>query len=122
MRVGRHVNLRLDHVRQSLDVDEGELFTVDLSQALLVYQFNARAFVRAIFQYQDLDRNPDALRRAGRRGTQKDLFTQLLFSYEVNPQTVLFVGYNDNRLGFDQFSLTQSDRTFFVKLGYALLY
>jgi hypothetical protein len=121
LRVGRHVNLRLDHIRQQLDVDTGELFTVDLSQLLLVYQFNTRAFVRAIFQYQDLERNPAAYSVPVNRETE-DLFTQLLFSYEVNPQTVLFLGYNDNREGTQQFSLTQRDRTFFLKVGYALLF
>jgi len=121
MRVGRHVNLRLDHVRQRLDVDAGELYTVDLSQALMVYQFSTRAFVRAIFQYQDLQQNPDAY-PVPVREEQKDLFTQLLFSYEVNPQTVLFLGYNDTRQGTEQFSLTQRDRTFFFKVGYALLF
>jgi hypothetical protein len=28
----------------------------------------------------------------------------------------------DNRFGFDQVSLTQLDRTFFVKVGYAFLF
>ena len=45
--------------------------------------------------------------------------TQLLFSHKPNPQTVLFVGYSDNRLGLRQIDLTQTDRTFSVKLGYA---
>ncbi len=121
LRVGRHVNLRLDHIRQKLDVDGGELFTVDLSQLFLVYQFNTRAFVRAIFQYQDLERNADAYSVPVDEEAE-DLFTQLLFSYEVNPQTVLFLGYNDNREGTQELSLTQRDRTFFLKVGYALLF
>jgi len=49
----------------------------------------------------------------------EDLFTQLLFSYKLNPQTVLFVGYSDNSAAFDQVDLTRADRTFFVKVGYA---
>jgi len=48
------------------------------------------------------------------------LFTQLLFSYKLNPQTVLFLGYSDNstaeRRGAD---LLRVSRSFFVKLGYA---
>lgn len=39
----------------------------------------------------------------------------------MNPQTVVFVGYSDNRLGLGDVSLTQTDRTLFVKLGYAWL-
>lgn len=45
------------------------------------------------------------------------------FQFRVNPQTVVFVGFSDNFRGFDQdplrVDLTQSDRTIFVKLGYA---
>ena len=33
------------------------------------------------------------------RRADAELFTQLLFSYKLNPQTVLFLGYSDNRLG-----------------------
>jgi hypothetical protein len=47
-------------------------------------------------------------------------FAQLLFSYKVNPRTVLFLGYSGNHLGNQDFGLTQSDRTFFTKIGYAL--
>jgi hypothetical protein len=49
----------------------------------------------------------------------KRLFSQLLFSYKVNPQTVLLVGYSDNYSGLRDLNLTQTDRTFFLKLGYA---
>ena len=49
------------------------------------------------------------------------LFTQFLFSYKVNPQTVLYLGYSDNSVGTDRFGLLRADRTFFVKAGYAWL-
>ena len=51
----------------------------------------------------------------------EQLFTQLLFSYKLNPQTVVFIGYSDTALGFEDLSLTRIGRTFFVKLGYAWL-
>jgi hypothetical protein len=57
----------------------------------------------------------------------RHLFTQLLFSYKVNPQTVLFLGYSDNQQGGDftgfeqRIDLTPTDRTFFFKVGYALV-
>jgi hypothetical protein len=47
------------------------------------------------------------------------VFTQILFSYKLNPQTVLFLGYSDNYFGETGIDITQTDRTFFVKLGYA---
>ena len=48
------------------------------------------------------------------------IFSLRLFSYKINPQTVVFVGYNDNYFGAREYNLTQNDRTLFVKLGYAL--
>jgi hypothetical protein len=48
------------------------------------------------------------------------LFMQFLFSYKLNPRTVLFLGYSDNYLGLLDVPLKQSDRTFFLKIGYAL--
>jgi hypothetical protein len=87
----------------------------------LIYQFNVRTFVRAIVQYQDLQRNPELYFRPV-RPKQDDLFGQFLFSYKLNPQTVLFAGYTDSRLGFQNVDLAQTDRTFFLKVGYALLF
>ena len=52
----------------------------------------------------------------------EDVFSQFLFSYKLNAQTVLFLGYSDSRFGIEErFELTQSDRTLFVKIGYAFL-
>jgi hypothetical protein len=46
--------------------------------------------------------------------------TQLLYSYKLNPQTVLFVGYSDNAREDDEvLDLTRTDRTVFAKLSYA---
>ena len=46
--------------------------------------------------------------------------SQLLYSYKLNPQTVFFLGYSDNhREDDDLLSLTQTDRSLFMKLSYA---
>ena len=111
----------LEHVELQQRVVEGqELFEVQLSQLRAVYNFNVRTFVRAIVQYQDLKQDP-SLYTFPTVESSEDLFTQLLFSYKLNPQTVLFVGYSDASVGFDQVELTRTDRTFFVKVGYAWL-
>jgi hypothetical protein len=119
MKIGRRINAKLDHTLQQLDVEDGRLLSAKLTQVTLVYNFNVRSFVRSIFQHLDVSRDPQ-LYTAGEVSPQSDeLFTQLLFSYKLNPQTVLFVGYSDRRVGTLDFSLTETDRTFFVKLGYA---
>lgn len=72
----------------------------------------------AIVQYLDVLRDPELYLFPISKKTQT-IFTQLLFSYKINPQTVLFLGYSDNYLGMTGIDVTQTDRTFFVKLGYA---
>ncbi|HTQ80634.1 MAG TPA: DUF5916 domain-containing protein, partial [Thermoanaerobaculia bacterium] len=120
LRLGRSLNLNLSYQDQKLRVAGGQLYDAQLTQTRIIYQFDVRTFVRAIFQYTDIGRNPGLyLAPVDRRS--KNFFTQLLFSYKINPQTVLFTGYTDTRLGVDLIPLTQTDRTFFVKLGYALI-
>jgi hypothetical protein len=117
-KIGRHINLEFDHLLQRLDVESGRLFQANLSQLRLVYNFNVRTFVRGIFQYLDLERNPDLYPFPVEPEVQT-LFTQLLFSYQVNARTVLFAGYTDDQLGLQDVDLTQTNRTFFLKIGYA---
>jgi hypothetical protein len=52
----------------------------------------------------------------------EDLLTQLLFSYRLNAQTVLLAGYSDIEAGADSVSLTETKRTVFLKIAYALLW
>lgn len=123
-RLGRRVEGRLQHLWQRFDVpDGGRFLEANLTQSTLVYHFNVRSFLRAVVQYRDVERN------LARYTTdlplepeEEELFTQLLFSYKLNPETVLFLGYSDLHEGFRGVDLTRNRRTFFLKLGYALLW
>jgi hypothetical protein len=66
----------------------------------------------------DITRDP-ALYLAPTTATTHRLFSQYLFSYKLNPQTLLLVGYSDNASGTQAMDLTRTDRTFFTKVGYA---
>ena len=120
--LGRHLRLQLDHTYQRLDVDEGELFTADLSELRVTYQFNVRTFLRLITQYQRPRAPGRSLHLRGRRRDSEQLFNQLLFSYKLNPQTVLFLGYSDNHCGDPAVDLAQANRTLFFKIGYAAIF
>ncbi|MEM6796568.1 MAG: DUF5916 domain-containing protein, partial [Acidobacteriota bacterium] len=100
LKLGNHLNAQLDWLHQELDVSEGRLVRGELGQAKLVYQFNTRTFLRAIFQYVDVDYAAE-LYLVPAPPDIEQLFTQLLFSYTVNPQTVLFAGYTETRLGLE---------------------
>lgn len=117
---GKHLRLELDHSFEKLDVRGGRLFEANLTQLRSTYQFNIRTFVRAILQYTDIQRNTGLYAFPVEPETRR-LFTQLLFSYKINPQTVFFLGYSDNRTGDDRVDLTQRNRTVFIKIGYAWL-
>jgi hypothetical protein len=121
---GRHLGLDVSYLVDNLDVDGGRLFTANLTQLRLVWQFSVRTFVRLVSQYADVERNP-LLYLEPVDARSQEWFNQLLFSYKINPQTVFFLGYSDNHEGFEDGSvrvdLTQRDRTVFVKLGYAWL-
>ena len=119
--LGKHLRLSLDHTYERMSVQDARLYTANISGLAAVYQFNVRTFFRAIIQYVFYDYNPsnytyeiDSL--------YKRFFTQLLFSYKINPRIVLFIGYSDNYFGGQDFGLTQSDRTFFLKMGYAWVF
>ena len=118
LKLTRHLNLNLNYTYLTLDVEGGRLFRVDALDTTFIYQFTRKNFFRAILQYMDVVRNPGLYAFTVDRRT-KSLFTQLLFSYKFNPRTVLFLGYSDNALSDPSLSLLRTDRTFFVKVGYA---
>jgi hypothetical protein len=116
--VTRHLQVEMDHTYEHLNVAQGRLYTANVSQVALVYQFNVRTMLRSILQYADYDFEPD--RYAFNVDPEyKRLFAQILFSYKVNPRTVLYLGYSGDHLGDQDVDLTQANRTFFAKLGYA---
>jgi hypothetical protein len=121
VRLGRRLQLGLSHELERFDVNGERLYEVNLSELRAVYQFTTRAFVRAILQYEELERDPELYDRVVTENRKK-LFTQMLFSYKINPRTVLFFGYSDNHLGTEAFDLAQLDRTVFLKVGYAFVF
>ncbi len=116
--LGRHWRINLDHSFERLDVDAGRLFTANLSRLSVIYQHNRRTQVRLISQYLDLDRDPTLYLETVEARTRR-LSNQLLLSWKLNPQTVVFAGYSDQSMGDASIDLTRESRTFFVKLGYA---
>ena len=131
---GRHVRADLFHNYRTLEIDEGRLFRANLSELRLIYQFNVRAFVRAIVQHQDQSQNLDLYPHCDPQFVTnpvpgippctlqpefRDLFGQFLFAYKLNPQTALYVGYSEDQVATEGTSLTSTERLVFLKIGYA---
>jgi len=118
MSLGRHINMGLSYYLERLTHESDRIYTAHLLQGKLVYNLNTKCFLRLILQYQDVGRDP-AMYSFPVDRSSRDLFTQFLFSYKINPQTVLFLGYSDNSFGARGIDLVRADRTFFFKIGYA---
>jgi len=121
--LGRRFETVLTHTRQQLDRDGGRVFTANLTRLRAVYSFSPRSFLRAVLQRRTITR-PGDRNAADVDPETRWVFSQLTYGYKVNPQTVLFLGYGEDRRGGVDAAgaidpLTPDARSFFLKLGYA---
>jgi len=116
--LGRYINLGASYMLERLAEGGKRIYTAHLLQGRLIYNISTRLFLRLILQYQDIGRDP-AMYGFPVDTSSRDLFSQLLFSYKINSQTVLFLGYSDNSFGARGIDLVRYDRTLFLKIGYA---
>ncbi len=121
LNVGRHLAWEISHLYSTLEVEGGTLYEANVPQSTLVWQFNNRTYVRAILQYTDIERNQDLYEDAVDELT-RDFFIQLLFSYKLNPRTVLFAGYSEGGAETQDISKISTSRSVFLKIGYAWLW
>jgi hypothetical protein len=103
---------------ETVDGRSDRLFTALVARAKAVYVFNSRMLVRLIGQYLTTRRDPSLWIEpvSARDG---DFAGSALFSYKLNWQSVLFVGYGDNRVLQPDGALAKADRQFFLKVSYA---
>jgi uncharacterized protein DUF5916 len=119
-----HLSVSYNGSRRFLDVDDPQrgnsrLFTARVDRVRLTYTFTARSFVRLIGQWVETTRDP-SLYVDEVTPRDKDFGGSALLAYKLNWQTVLFLGYGDNRaLAEDTDDLRPTDRSLFIKLSYA---
>jgi hypothetical protein len=120
-----HLELRFNEARRWLNVDtasggRSRLFTAGVDRLRATYTFTPRAFLRVIGQYVTTRRDPSLYTEEVAR-KEATFSGSALLAYKLNWQTVLFVGYGDDReLEAATERLGRLDRQFFVKLSYAL--
>jgi hypothetical protein len=117
-----HLELAVIQNQRFLDVDtsgsSGRLLTERISRVRGTYTFTSRLFVRLIAQYVTTSRDP---RLFTTEVTARDAAFDgsALVAYKINWQSVMFVGYGDNRALSDRNRLEPAERQFFVKISYA---
>jgi hypothetical protein len=102
-----------------LDVAGGRLYTAKVERLKATYSFSNRSLVRVIGQYVTTERNP-ALYSFTAPPHSGTFLGSFLYSYKLNWQTVLFVGYGDDRVITASNDLVKADRSLFFKVSYAI--
>lgn len=120
--MGQHMQLNVKHTYSDLDVDNKALFTANLTDLRLTYQFDQRQLLRLILIYSNIKRNPDNYLFRQVDAMSRNLGTQLLYSYKINPLTKFFVGYSSGAVE-DKVAgrLKDDNQSFFLKFSYAWL-
>jgi hypothetical protein len=119
-----HFNLQLVENQRWVNVSEGlpasqRLFTARISRVRATYTFTSKLFARGIVQYVSTDRDTQLYLDATTTPRDGALTAQALLSYKLNWQSVMFVGYGDDRELSDHDQLVKTGRQLFVKLSYA---
>ncbi len=115
---GSHLVLGTGHTFERLYVSGGRLYTANVSNVRIVYQFGKRSFLLTNLQYVDYRFN-SALYKDEKVPEKRKLVGQILYSYKINAWTVFYAGYSGNCYGDQDIGLVQTNRTFFTKIGYA---
>src|SRR5262249_4971841 len=102
-----------------LNVSGGRLYTATVERLKTVYSFSAKSILRVIGQYVTTNSNP-ALYGFPIDRHSGNFQGSLLYSYKLNWQTVLFLRYGDDRVITPLNALVRQDRSFFLKVSYAL--
>lgn len=122
LNLGNHLEASVSHEYNRIDVNNEMLFTANLTDLRLSYQFSAKQFVRLALVYADVKRNTDNyLVQVDAR--DRSLGTQLIYSYMINPLSRLFIGYGDSAFADDENpGLMRTEQAVFMKFSYAWLY
>lgn len=106
-------NTELEYISETLDTDLGRVYQVKLANLRLAYQLDEKSFFRLTLQ----SRNTDL---ANAESDFELLASQLIYSYKVNPFTLVYFGYSDKYLtDINSFDLEKTDKTLFFKFSYA---
>jgi len=112
--------LRWSHERLDAreTTNDGRLYTAGVQRLKMTYSFTSKSLLRVIGQYVETDFEPQRYSfpvpdKAG------SFLASVLYSYKLNWQTVLFVGYGDDRILDEHADLLKANRTLFAKISYA---
>lgn len=114
------VKLNVSHVYRTMDVDDGRLFTANLSDVRLSWYIDIHNFIRVSSVYTHIERDPSLYLFGSPNKEQQNLGNEILYGYKLNPQSVFYLGYSDGLKSNDSIdSLMKTEETYFMKMSYA---
>lgn len=119
-KLGQRASISADILFSNLNIGKENLFKAFLSDVKFLYHFSKKMFFRGIVQFYDIKRNVELYVNEV-EAKEQNVFTQFLFSYKLNPRTVFYLGYSDIFEGYTGIKLLRSQRSLFIKIGYALV-
>jgi len=121
-----HLYVAVNHTYNKLKADpvlvgvDDNVYTANLTNLRISYQFDVQSYLKLNVEYLDIKYNTENNPFVTFDNVDKNLSTQLIYSYKLNPQTVFFLGYSDNSIQNDNLStLLRREKTFFSKISYA---
>ena len=116
---------RLSYTYSKMEFEDKPVYTANLVDLRMTYQFSIKSFLRLSMVHYDIERNIGNYLPEHQQDTdeqEKYLSAQLLYSYKINPQTLFFLGYAHGAQQTDALSkMTDDTRSVFLKLSYAWL-
>lgn len=116
----RHLLAEVYFTHNKLDAEGSYVYDANLTELRLSYQFDVNSYLKLNLVYSDIDRNIDNNPYTDVSNINKNLSSQLIYAYKLNPQTVFYLGYSDNSYQDDDLSkIAREEKTFFTKISYA---
>lgn len=123
--IDKHLEVKLRQTFSQLNADGANVFIARLTDLRTTYQFNVQSFLRLSFIFNNTSRNPSNYLYSAAEDINrhsKNLSTELLYAYKINPQTVFYLGYSDRHYSDETIrDLAQEQRSLFMKFSYAWL-
>ena len=118
VRPTRHLQFQLDAALQWMNLGGERLFTAQVERLKVTYVFDRKTFLRAIGQVVRSDFTP-SLYPVPVPETAGGFQGSALFGYQLNWQSVVYLGYGDSRVLAENAQLVKGGRDFFLKVSYA---
>ncbi|MFI5197097.1 MAG: DUF5916 domain-containing protein [Thermoanaerobaculia bacterium] len=118
LRPTRHLQFQFDGALQRMNLSGERLFTAQVERLKTTYVFDRRAFLRLIGQYVRTDFESSRYSVPVPESTGGFQASALL-GYQLNWQSVVYLGYGDNRVLSENARLLRSGRDLFLKVSYA---